>query len=150
MNEFYMIPNSKDLDKFQENLILPLEGYSIGFDVYFTCEEIILYSSKRNVSVIINSFLHKKEIDKISSLINSMSSVKYFFVEDLGLTNLIDKSKLVLFQNHIINNYFSVNYFKELNISNVVVSNELTTEELETISAKSQSNLFYLDRKSVV
>ena len=61
-----MIPNIKKLDKFNEELILPLKNFSIGFDVYFTKEEIIEISKKRKVSVIINKFLHKNDIDSIN------------------------------------------------------------------------------------
>ena len=34
MNDFYVIPNNKDV--IFNNLILPLKDYSIGFDVYYT------------------------------------------------------------------------------------------------------------------
>jgi len=140
---FYMIPNKRNLSLFKENLILPLKGYSIGFDEYFDSEEIEEISKTREVNVIINKFLHKGEINSIKEVIERMPSVKYFFVEDLGLTNIIDKNRIVLFQNHIINNYDSVNYFKELGINNIVVSNELTKEELKEIREKTNSNLFY-------
>lgn len=143
MSKFYMIPNTKNLEDFKEELILPLEGYSIGFDVYFTSEEIENIAKNRGVNVIINSFLHKEKINKIKDEIDKMKNVKLFIVEDLGLLNIIERSRIVLGQNHIINNYKSINYFKELNIKNVVVSNELTIEELTTIKEKTNSNLFY-------
>jgi hypothetical protein len=143
MSKFYFIPNSKDLSKFEEELILPVFNYSIGFDVYFTFEEIESISKNRSVNVIINKFLHKNDLDNVVNLLLSMKNVKLFFVEDLGITNLIDKSRIVLFQNHIINNYGSINSFKSLGISNVVVSNELTIDELIDIRSNTSSNLFY-------
>lgn len=141
--KYYMIPNTKEIENFTEELILSLENYSIGFDVYFTSEEIEKISKYREVNVIINAFLHKNEINEIKKEIEKMPSVKYFFIEDLGLTNIIDKKRIVINQNHIINNYKSINYFKELNLENVVVSNELTIEELKEIKEKTTSNLFY-------
>ena len=39
--KYYMIPSDKDLDKYREEVILPLLDYSIGFDVYFDINEII-------------------------------------------------------------------------------------------------------------
>lgn len=143
MNKFYMIPNSKDLSFYDDDIILPLKDYSIGFDVYFEAKKIESIAKTRNVSVIINIFLHREKIESIKSIIKLMPSVKYFFVEDLGLLNIIDKSKCVLFQNHIINNYSSISYYKEIGIDNVVVSNELTLQELEEIRSKTTSNLFY-------
>lgn len=143
MNKFYMIPNSKDLNKYDEELILPLESYSIGFDRYFCVREIKDISESREVSVIINKFLHKEEIENIKKIIGNLKCVKYFFVEDLGLLNLIDKSKIVLYQNHIISNYDSINFYNDLGIKKVVVSNELTMEELKTIRTNTSSELFY-------
>ena len=143
MNNYYMIPNSKDVSLFKEELILPLESYSIGFDVYFNYEEIKEISKKREVSVIINRLLHKKDLDLLLSFISKMDFVHYFFVEDLGLLNILDREKVVLFQNHILCNYDSVNYYYDMGVKNVVVSNELVLEELETIREKTKSNLFY-------
>ena len=57
MNEFYVIPNNKMILDY--NLILPLESYSIGFDVYYSVSEINNLATTHNVSVIINKFLHK-------------------------------------------------------------------------------------------
>ncbi len=143
MNKFYMIPNSKDLSKFKEELILPLEGYSIGYDVYFNSDEIESIAKTREVNVMINAFLHKEKIESIRSEIEKLNSVKFFFIEDLGLTNIIDKNRIVLYQNHIINNYSGIDYFKSLGIENIVVSNELTINELKEIRDNTTSNLFY-------
>ena len=141
--KYFMIPSDKDLEKYKEELVLPLLNYSIGFDIYFTSEEIIKISKIRKVNVIINRLLHKNDIDSIKGIIDSLKeSVSLFIVEDLGLVNIIDKDKLVLYQNHILNNYDSVNYFNSLGIKNVVVNNDLTTLEIEEIVSKTNSNLF--------
>ena len=143
MNKFYMIPNTKDVSIFNEELILPLENYSIGFDVYFNIEEINNISNKRNINVLINKFLHKKDINNIKKVIEKLKNVKYFFIEDLGLTNIIEKERIVINQNHIINNYRSINYFNNLNLKNIVVCNELTKEEIKEIRKNTTSELFY-------
>ena len=152
MNRFYMIPNSKNLDEFKEELILPLEGYSIGFDVYFTSEEIERIAQERDVSVMINTFLHKDRLETIKLELEGMSSVKFFFVEDLGLLNIIERERVVLFQNHIVNNYSAVNYYEGINVKNIVISNELTLEEIKVIRDKSFGNLFYflINRNSLM
>ena len=73
MNNFYIIPNSKDISL--DNLILPLEGYSIGFDVYYSLEEINKLASKYSVSVIINKFMHKTDIENIKSILNKLTNI---------------------------------------------------------------------------
>lgn len=142
MNDFYVIPNNKDV--VFNNLILPLKDYSIGFDVYYTVSEINSLSRKLNVSVIINKFLHKEDIKNIINIINELEidNIKYIFVEDLGLVSLLDNDKVVVSQNHIINNYDSINYFKSLGYSNILVNNDLTINELKEIISKTSSNLF--------
>lgn len=142
MNDFYVIPNNKDV--VFNNLILPLKDYSIGFDVYYTVSEINSLSKKLNISVIINKFLHKEDIKNIINIINELEidNIKYIFVEDLGLVSLLNNNKVVVSQNHIINNYDSINYFKSLGYSNILVNNDLTINELKEIISKTSSNLF--------
>lgn len=142
MNDFYVIPNNKNV--VFNNLILPLKDYSIGFDVYYTVSEINSLSKKLNISVIINKFLHKEDIKNIINIINELEidNIKYIFVEDLGLVSLLDNNKVVVSQNHIINNYDSINYFKSLGYSNILVNNDLTINELKEIISKTSSNLF--------
>ena len=142
MNDFYVIPNNKDV--VFNNLILPLKDYSIGFDVYYTVSEINSLSKKLNISVIINKFLHKEDIKNIINIINELEidNIKYIFVEDLGIVSLLNNNKVVVSQNHIINNYDSINYFKSLGYSNILVNNDLTINELKEIISKTSSNLF--------
>ncbi len=142
--KYFMIPGDKDLEKYKEELVLPLLNYSIGFNVYFDKEEIINISKSRKVNVIINRLLHKEDIDSIKSVLDSLKdSVNLFFIEDLGLISMIDKDKIVLYQNHILNNYDAVNYFNSLGIKNVVINNDLTYKELEEIDKKTKSNIYY-------
>ena len=97
MNEFYVIPNNKKILDY--NLILPLESYSIGFDVYYSVSEINNLATTHNVSVIINKFLHKSDIDNIMNVIKALKNVKYYFVEDLGLVSILPKSQVVIYFN---------------------------------------------------
>ena len=143
MNKFYIIPNNKDVNNINEELILPLDDFSIGFDVYFNVEEINELSSNRKVSVVINKLFHKDLLEEFKLIKDKLNNIEYYFIEDFGLSNILDKNKVVLMGSHIINNYSSINYFNELKLSNVVVNNELTKEELIEIRNNTNSNLFY-------
>lgn len=144
--EYLIIPNKKELDLYTSynfnTFILPLDGYSIGFNVYYTIEEINELSLKYNVYVMMNKFLHKKieEFRKIYSKFNS--NIK-FIVEDIGLTDVIEKDRLVLYENHIFSNYKAINFLGSLDIKNVVINNDLTINELLEIQDKTNSNLYY-------
>ena len=150
MNEFYVIPNNKEI--LLDNLILPLVNYSIGFDVYYSVSEINKLSSTHNVSVIINKFLHKSDIDNIMDVISKLKNVKYYFVEDLGLVSILPKNQVVVSQNHIINNYDSINYFKSLGYDKVLINNDLTIGEIKDIMKCTSSHLFmyYISKNNLM
>lgn len=144
--EYLIIPNKKELDLYTEygfnTFILPLDGYSIGFNVYYSVEEVNKLSLKYNIYVIMNKFLHK-EIEKFRKIYNDFNSNIKFIVEDIGLTDIIVKDRLVLYENHILSNYKAINFLESLNIKNVVINNDLTIDELIEIRNKTNSNLYY-------
>ncbi len=144
--EYLIIPNKKELDLYTSynfnTFILPLDGYSIGFNVYYTIEEINELSLKYNVYVIMNKFLHKK-IEDFRKIYNEFNSNIKFIVEDIGLTDVIEKDRLVLYENHILSNYKAINFLESLDIKSVVINNDLTINELCEIQEKTNSNLYY-------
>ncbi len=141
---FNIIPNDNNLNEYKtDSFILPLKGFSVGFDKYFEIEEINKYSTIYNISVIINKFLHSEDLKELKKIIKGFKNVKNFYIEDFAISNLIDKEKIVLFPNHIISNYYGINYLKSLSFKNVVISNELTIDELKEIKNNTTSNIFY-------
>ena len=107
LNKYLFIPNDRKLNIYNHNsFILPLKGFSIGFDVCFSVQEINELSKSYNIFVIMNKFLHKKDITKIEKIIKSFGdNIKGYLIEDFGLTEFIEKEKVILYPNHIINNY---------------------------------------------
>lgn len=143
--KYLLIPKSNYENYFFDffGIILPLKNYSIGFDYYFSVDEINELAKKTNVYVIINKFLHSKEIKEIKKVINQIKNIKAYFIEDMGLTNIISKEQTIIYQNHILNNYESVNYLNTLGYKKCVISNELTINELKEIKDKTESELYY-------
>ena len=141
---FLIIPNKKDLELYSnfKIFILPLKDYSIGYNVYFDIDEINKLSTSFEIYVLVNKFLHKKIYD-FEKLYPKFNKNIKFIVEDIGLVNIIDKDRLVLWENHILSNYVAINYLSSLNINNVVINNDLTIGELEEIIDKCNSNMFY-------
>ena len=143
--KYLLIPKSNYENYFFDffGIILPLKDYSIGFDYYFSVEEINELAKKTKVYVIINKFLHNKEIKEIKKIIDQLQNIKAYFIEDMGLTNIISKEQTIIYQNHILNNYESVNYLNTLGYKKYVISNELTLNELKEIKDKTTSELYY-------
>ena len=143
--KYLLIPKSNYENYFFDffGIILPLKNYSIGFDYYFSVDEINELAKKTNVYVIINKFLHSKEIKEIKKVIDQIKNIKAYFIEDMGLTKIISKGQTIIYQNHILNNYESVNYLNTLGYKKCVISNELTINELKEIKDKTESELYY-------
>lgn len=144
--EYLIITNKKELDLYTKynfnTFILPLDGYSIGFNVYYDIEEINKLSLEHNIYVIMNKFLHRN-IEDFRKIYKEFNKNIKFIVEDIGLTDIIDKERLVLYENHILSNYKAINFLDSIGIKNVVINNDLTIRELLEIQEKTSSNLYY-------
>ena len=142
--KYIILPNTKDLKIFVDfnTFILPLKDYSIGYNIYFDVDEINELSKTKNIYVIMNKFLHMKIYD-FKNIYNRFNSNIKFICEDIGLVNIIDKDRFILYENHILSNYKAVEFLNSLNIKNVVLNNDLTINELKTIIDKTKSNLYY-------
>ena len=142
--EFIILPNNKELKLFDNfnTFILPLKDYSIGYNVYFTIDEINEISKNKTVYVMMNKFLHM-QIYEFEKLYDKFNKNIKFIVEDLGLISFIDKNRFILYENHILSNYKAINYLKSLDINNVVINNDLTINEIKDIIKETSSNLFY-------
>ena len=142
--KYLVIPNKKELELYSnfKSFILPLHHYSIGYNVYFDIDEINELSEKYEIYVMMNKFLHMKIYD-FEKLYPKFNKNIKFIVEDIGLVNIIDKDRLVLYENHILSNYVAINYLNSLDIKNVVINNDLTVSELKEIISKCTSNIFY-------
>lgn len=139
-----VIPNKKDLSSYSSfnKFILPLENYSIGFDVYFNVNEINEISKHNEVYVIMNKFLHRN-IKNFKEIYNLFYENIKFIVEDIGLTSVIDKKRIVLYENHIYSNYVAINYLNSIGYNSLVINNDLTINEIDEIIKKTNSELFY-------
>lgn len=143
LNNFLIVPNNKNIEEFNFNsFILPLEDYSIGYNVYFSVDEINELSNKYNVYVIMNKLLHRT-IYNFKELYPKFNKNIKFIVEDIGLVNIIDKDRLILYENHILSNYKAINYLYNLDIKNVVINNDLTIDEIKEIIKETKSNIYY-------
>lgn len=149
MSKYLIIPKTKDLNilkaKGFNSFILPLNTYSIGFNVYFNVEEINELSNKENIYIMINRFIHKDDLINIEKVLKAIEieRIKGIFIEDLGLLSFIPKEKVIIYQNHMINNYNSINYFNKLGFNSIVINNELTISEIKDIRKNTNSNLYY-------
>ena len=144
--KYLIIPDNKDLKLYKKynlnTFILPLKDYSIGYNVYFNIDEINNLSNDYEIYVIMNKFLHL-QINEFKKIYNKFNKNIKFIIEDIGLSNIIDKNRLVLYENHILSNYKAINFLYDLNIKNVVINNDLMINEIKEIQNKTKSNIYY-------
>lgn len=146
MHKEIVVPNKQDIEYYTKygfnSFILPLEGYSLGCDIYFSLQEINKFAKKYKVFVLMNRLLHR-DIEKFKDIYNNFDSSIMFIVEDIGLTSIISKERIILYENHIISNYKAINYLYDLGYKNVVINNDLTIEEIKEIIKETKSGLYY-------
>ena len=144
--EIIILPNKKQLEFYEKyninTFLLPMKDFSIGFNTYFTKEEINKLSDKYCIYVLINKFMHKN-IDKFKNIYDKFNKNIKFIVEDIGLSKIIDKDRIVIYENHIISNYKAINYLDSLGYNSIVINNDLTIHELKEIQENTSSNLYY-------
>ena len=132
--KFIIIPNNKEFKLYEKynlnTFILPLKDYSIGYEIDFDINEINELSKQYNIYVMMNKFLHKSIYDFKNIYPKFNKNIK-FIIEDIGLVNIIDKDRLVLYENHILSNYKAINFLRDIGINNVVINNDLTIRELK-------------------
>lgn len=125
------------------SFILPVENMSIGFDAYFTLEEINVLSKEHDIYLMINKFFHHAEISEVIKILDGLENIKGMFIEDLGLITNLKNQNVILYQNHLNMSYDSINMYNDLGIKNIILSNELTIEEMREIKEKSYSKFYY-------
>ena len=144
--EIIILPNKKDLSIYKgydiNTFLLPLEGYSIGFNCSFSIDEVNELSKENKIYVLVNKFLHLG-IESFRNIYDKFNKNIMFMVEDIGLSDVIDKDRIIIYENHILSNYKAVNFLNSLGYDNLVINNDLTIGELEEIIDKCECNLYY-------
>ncbi len=144
--KFLIIPRSKNLEEYTNkgfsSFILPLINYSVGYETYFNIGEINNLSEKYNIYILMNKLLHMSinEFRKEYKLFNKNIM---FICEDIGLTDIIDKKRIILYENHIESNYKSINFLNSIGYNNIVLNNDLTIDEINEIRKGTKSKLYF-------
>ena len=146
MQKKIILPNKRNLKFYKKydinTFLLPLEGYSIGCDVYFDVNTINQYAKDYEVYVFMNKLLHR-DIESFRTIYPKFDKSIKFVIEDIGLTDVIDKDRFVLYENHILSNYKAINYLDKLGINNFVINNDLTIDEIKEIIKRTNADLYY-------
>ena len=119
------------------NFLFALKGYSIGYNSFLFDE---INDIDGNIYILMNRLLTDNDIDEFLKL-DIPSNVKGFVIEDIGLLEVIDKKyEVIIYENHLNNNYETINIMLESSNS-LVISSDITLEEINTILEKTNKPL---------
>ncbi len=134
------IDNIEKLKRVGINTFLfALKDYSIGYEKYFTIDEINNIDEKKYV--LINKVLNTVEIENLKKIVFNLN-VDGIIFEDIGLINVLkdyNKDK-ILFMNHFNTNSMTINEWLKY-VDSVVLSNELTYSEYEKLVSLSDKEV---------
>ena len=146
MKKILVIPNSfgllgQVLDTDITGVILPISGFSVNSDCYFSISDVksILNYTSKEVCVSLNKIMHNsdlKELERALVALNKMNIQKIFFY-DLAVYHLCKrlgiKKELVIFQDHLNASGASNLFYRKRGIAYSVITNDITLEEMNQI-----------------
>ena len=117
--------------------LFPLKDYTVGFNYYFSLEEM-----PDNSYIYLNRILDNEGIEKFKKLVDDMpSKIQGIVFDDIGILEVLKEKKSnltkILFLNHFNGNYLSINEFLEY-VDSVVVCPDITIEEIDEILLKAK------------
>lgn len=129
-------------EKLIDGLILPLKGFSVQSNQYFTKEEIKKISEqnpKLEIFVSINKTFFNNELEQLKKELKYLDKLKLqgIIFYDLAILQLKKELNLsidlVWNQTYMVNNYKTCNYYHSKGVKYAILSKEITLEEIKEI-----------------
>lgn len=137
--------NINVLNSTADGFLIGIKGFSSECYKHYTLEEtieIIAKIKKLNKLAFIDltNIFHDQDLENVKELIHTLNNVDGYFYFDLGVMNLIEKSKRVYYAPTYLTNQFDIDIVKNDN-NYVLVSPELSLKELNNIKYDDKSML---------
>ena len=130
-----------------DGIILGLKGYSIGYEIEMTIEQIKSFVEqypKKDIFVVINKNIMNEELSSVEAILKELETVNIEGILFYDLSVLFIKQKnnlkinLVWNQTHMVTNYNTCNYYNSEGCKYAYLSSEITLDEMLEIINKSQ------------
>lgn len=146
-----ILKNKEEIYNFCDGFLLPLEGFSVSYELKYTVQEIgnlVVNNPEKEFFVVINKFIFNSEIDTLKDILEELSriQIKGILFYDFSIISLVKKLNLDILlvwnQTHMVTNYNTVKYYFEKGVEGAVLANEITFDEMREIRNNTASKLF--------
>lgn len=128
-----------------DGVILPLEGYAVESNIFFSIEEIeaICKEFRGDIFLKLNKNLMNEDIEKVRDILVRLDKLNItgIFFYDLAVLQLKKELglsvDLVWNQTHMVNNYKTCNYYYSKGVKYALLGKEITLDEIKEIITKS-------------
>ncbi len=152
MKKIVKISDKDHIEKYidlVDGFILALKDFSIGFNCYFTVDEVIELCNKHNhkeIFLSINKNIFNSELNDLEKILLKLSKldIKILFY-DLSILYINKKNnldlELVWNQTHMVTNYNTCNYYYKKGVDYGYVSSEITLDEIVEMNKNTEMKL---------
>lgn len=142
-----------DAYKMADSFVLPILGFAVDYNNYFTLEEIeaILSKTDKEIFVVINKMISNKDIKNLETLMLKLDKIGIagIFFYDMAVLEIKRRLNLnvdlVWNNTHMVTNYYTCNCYYDLGVKYAYLSNEITIDEILELNKKSNThNIFML------
>ena len=142
-----------DAYKMADSFVLPILGFAVDYNNYFTLEEIeaILSKTDKEIFVVINKMISNKDIKDLETLMLKLDKIGIagIFFYDMAVLEIKRRLNLnvdlVWNNTHMVTNYYTCNCYYDLGVKYAYLSNEITIDEILELNKKSNThNIFML------
>ncbi len=136
-----------DVYKMADSFVLPILGFAVDYNNYFTLEEIeaILSKTDKEIFVVINKMISNKDIKDLETLMLKLDKVGIagIFFYDMAVLEVKRRLNLsvdlVWNNTHMVTNYYTCNCYYDLGVKYAYLSNEITIDEILELNKKSNT-----------
>ena len=129
-----------------DGVILSLDNYSVGSEVYFNLDEIkdIVKNTDKEIFININNNIMNDEIDELKKIMIELDKINIngIFFYDIALLQIKRELNLnvdlIWSQTHMVNNYRTCDYYYSRGVKYALLGKEITLEEIIEIINKSK------------
>ncbi|MEG2620702.1 MAG: U32 family peptidase [Bacilli bacterium] len=135
----------KDLKIPCDGYIIGIEKFSCNFSTSFSYEEIKnIDSTNKEIFVAFNRPIFNEELKEYKNMLLKIDSLGLsgIIFNDVSTLTYNLKTKLIIDQNHLNNNFMTINHYYNNGVYGTVLTNDITKDEINIIKENTKSLLF--------